>query len=123
MLLQGVSLKTRLAILPKNIIDDVENELKRIKEELPSGTVPFDDDAAEGVITGADTKEGVLLSGIQIRAANDIITLVGKPLDQGGITREAGINQLMIFLKMTKEEAEKVMGNKQTGPAKSKASE
>lgn len=46
-LLQGVSLKTRLSILPKHIIDDVENELVRIKEELPSSTVPFDENEPE----------------------------------------------------------------------------
>lgn len=46
-LLQGVSLKTRLAVLPKNIIDDVENELVRIKEELPEGTIPFDENEPE----------------------------------------------------------------------------
>lgn len=46
-LLQGVSLKTRLAVLPKSIIDDVENELLRIEEELPSGTVSFDENEPE----------------------------------------------------------------------------
>lgn len=119
-LLQGVSLKTRLAMLPKNIVDDVENELIRIKEEQPSGTVNFDETGIEGEETAT---EAVKLSGIQIKAANDIITLVGLPLDAGGITREAAINQLMIFLNMTKSQAGLVLGNKKTGPEKSKVSE
>lgn len=122
MMLQGVSLKTRLSVLPKFIIDDVENELVRIKEELPSGTVPFDETVIEGEVAAVAT-EAVKLSGIQIKAANDIITLVGLPLDAGGITREAGINQLKIFLGLSDTQAALVMGNKQTGPAKSKASD
>lgn len=46
-MLQGISMKTRLAVLPKDIIDDIDNELVRIKEELPSGTVPFDENEPE----------------------------------------------------------------------------
>lgn len=42
-LLQGLSMKTRLGILPKAVIDDIETELIRQKDELPKGTVPFDE--------------------------------------------------------------------------------
>ena len=120
MLLGDISLKSRLAILPKSIIDDVENEILRIKEEQPKGTVNFDE---ESIITGADPVEAVKLSGIQIAAANDIIKLVGLPLDDGGITREAAINQLKIFLGLSDAQANQVMGNKQTGPTKGQSAE
>ena len=46
------------------------------------------------------------LSGIQIEAASKIIEQVSA----GTLTREAGINQLMVFLKMTREKSELVMG-------------
>lgn len=115
-----ISSESAIKFLPRDIIPDPEKELELLKGELPSGTVDFDD---ETLITGADPVEAVKLSGIQIAAANDIITLVGLPLDAGGITREAGLNQLKIFLGLTDAQAKLVMGNKQTGPAKSKASE
>jgi SPP1 family phage portal protein len=120
-LLSGlISRESSVKFLPKEIIPDFKKELELQKGELPAGTVDFDDNA---IITGADPVEAVKLSGIQIAAANDIITLVGLPLDAGGITREAGLNQLKIFLGLSDAQAKLVMGNKQTGPAKSKASE
>ena len=123
-LLTGIlSRETLLKFLPKELVDDAEKELELLKKELPGGTVSFDDETAEGVIAGADPVEAVKLSGIQIAAANDIIKLVGLPLDEGGITREAGINQLMIFLGLSKAQAEQVMGNKQTGPKTGQGSE
>ena len=125
-LLTGTGAASKISLLkflPKEIIADAEKELKLLEKEGLSGTVQFDDDTVDGVITGADPVEAVKLSGIQIKAANDIITLVGLPLDAGGITREAGINQLKIFLGLTDAQANQVMGNKQTGPATSKASE
>ncbi|MCK4821262.1 phage portal protein [bacterium] len=113
-----ISMESAIKFLPKELIPDPEKELELLKGEQPAGTVDFDD---ETIITGTDPVEAVKLSGIQIKAANDIITLVGKPLDAGGITRDAGLNQLKIFLGLTDAQANQVMGNKQTGTAKSKA--
>ena len=121
-LLTGIlSKESLLKFLPKELVENAEKELELLKKELPAGTVTFDDE--ESIIEGAETVEAVTLSGIQIKAANDIITLVGLPLDAGGITREAGINQLKILLGLTDAQANQVMGNKQTGPTTSKASE
>ncbi len=50
--------------------------------------------------------EAVKLSGIQIESANKIISQVAD----GTLTREAGINQLMIFLGLNNEQANRVMG-------------
>lgn len=116
-----ISNETALKFLPTDLIPDPEKELLLLKGETPSGTVNFDDTEIAGQEPAA--AEAVKLSGIQIKAANDIIKLVGLPLDAGGITREAAINQLTIFLNMSKEEAELVLGNKKTGPEKSKVSE
>jgi hypothetical protein len=120
-LLTGIiSRESAIKFLPKDLIPDAEKELELLKGELPSGTVDFDDTGIDGE-DAAQATEAVKLSGIQIKAANDIITLVGLPLDAGGITREAGINQLKIFLGLSDAQANQVMGNKQTGVAKSKA--
>lgn len=54
----------------------------------------------------ADTVEAVKLSGIQIESANEIINQVVS----GSLTREAGINQLMIFLGLSESQANMVMG-------------
>jgi SPP1 family phage portal protein len=116
----GVSKETILEYLPEQIVPDAKKELERIMDEFEE--VPFEiegEDPAAGEEVTAQATEAVKLSGIQIKAANDIITLVGLPLDAGGITREAGINQLKIFLGLTDAQAALVMGNKQTGPAKS----
>jgi SPP1 family phage portal protein len=120
MLMGVVSKETLLKFIPSEIVDDVEKELKRIEEEFTEPDLIGGD--IDGVIS-EDPVEAIKLSGIQIKAANDIITLVGLPLDAGGITREAAINQLKVFLGLSDEQANKVMGNKQTGPAKSRASE
>jgi SPP1 family phage portal protein len=122
-LLTGIiSRESAIKFLPKDLIADAAKELELLKGEQPSGTVNFDETGIEGDESAIAT-EAVKLSGIQIKAANDIITLVGLPLDAGGITREAGINQLKIFLGLSDAQANQVMGNKQTGPVKSKASE
>jgi len=114
---------TLLEAMPKSIVPDPEKELKRKEEEVEDlDLIPIAGAVGEESSTVQAT-EAVKLSGIQIAAANDIITLVGLPLDAGGITREAAIQQLTIFLGLTKEQAEKVLGNKQTGAAKSKVSE
>ena len=122
--LQGIlSKETILEMLPESIVSDAKKELQRLEDEAAALPDLFGDlDGTEGDGVEA-TVEAVKLSGIQISAANDIITLVGAPLDAGGITREAGLNQLMIFLGLTKAQAEQVMGNKQTGDATSKVSE
>jgi len=122
-LLAGViSRESAIRFLPKEIIPNADKELELMKGELPASTVDFDATGIDGEEPAAAT-EAVKLSGIQIKAANDIITLVGLPLDAGGITREAAINQLMIFLNMSKQQAELVLGNKQTGDEKSKVTE
>ena len=62
--------------------------------------------------TGADlagavgVSEAVKLSGIQIESANKIIQQVAA----GTLTRDAGINQLKVFLGLTDEQANMVMG-------------
>jgi len=117
-----ISKKTLLENMPNTIVSDAETELARLEEE--SAAMP--DLIGDGEIMGEGVEsavEAVKLSGIQISAANDIITLVGLPLDQGGITREAAIQQLTIFLGLTTEQAKRVLGNKQTGVAKSKVAE
>jgi SPP1 family phage portal protein len=120
--LQGIiSKKTMLESIPNSIVPDAENELERLEGQIDD--IDLIGEGQDGVPIEEQAVEAVKLSGIQIKAANDIITLVGLPLDAGGITREAGINQLMIFLGLSKAQAEQVMGNKQTGPEKSKVSE
>jgi hypothetical protein len=103
----GVSDETIFKMLPTSIMPDYEKELAQ-KEDQGQGTI----DLLTGEETGAEntdvmqSKELATLSGIQISAANEIIAAVAA----GTLTREAGINQLMIFLNMSKENADKVMG-------------
>lgn len=53
----------------------------------------------------------VLLNDIQIASATKIIESVSG----GEVPRESGINQLKVFLGLTDEQAEQVMGDAGTG--------
>jgi hypothetical protein len=59
----------------------------------------------------AGVPEAVLLNGIQIKAASDIV----KAVSDGELPRDSGLNQLMVFLNLNKEQAEAVMGKAGTG--------
>ena len=119
--LQGIlSEQTLLEYIPESIVSDALKEIERKKASMPGIDLIG---GVEDTPIEEQAVEAVKLSGIQITAANDIITLVGLPLDDGGITREAGINQLKIFLGLSDAQANLVMGNKQTGLAKSDKSE
>lgn len=85
--------------MPDSIIKD---SLVPAEEEIEDGKGIID---LSGT-TVTDPLEAVKLSGIQISAANEIINQVAT----GAITREAGINQLVVFLGLTEEQANKVMG-------------
>ncbi len=82
--------------MPNRIIEDslVSDDVEEV-----GGVVPLDGNVEDAV-------EAVKLSGIQITAANEIIQKVAE----GVLTREAGINQLMTFLGLTREQANAVMG-------------
>jgi SPP1 family phage portal protein len=100
-----------LKILPKAILPDWERELEdQKKNTLPAPTVPGIPNADDPDDLEAATKAATL-SGIQIKAANDIVAQIYS----GALTREAGIQQLMIFLGLTKEQAEAVIGQVEQG--------
>lgn len=67
-------------------------------------------DSSLAVVDGASGQPKVF-AGIQIQAANDIIQAVSS----GEIPRDSGINQLVTFLGLTQEQAEKLMGDAGTG--------
>ena len=77
-------------------ITAIEEDLAKEGENLPIG--------AEGLPT-EEAVQAATLSGIQISSANVIIQNVAN----GILTREAAINQLVVFLGLTKEQAESVM--------------
>ncbi len=60
---------------------------------------------------GEEDTTAAMLNGIQIKSASEII----KSVSSGDLPRESGINQLMVFLNLTREQAEKVMGTAGTG--------
>jgi hypothetical protein len=100
-----------LKILPKAILPDWERELEdQKKNTLQAPTVQ----GIPGVSDSEDidtATQAATLSGIQIKAANDIVAQIYS----GALTREAGIQQLMIFLGLTKEQAEAVIGQVEQG--------
>lgn len=53
----------------------------------------------------------VLLNGIQIASAAKIIESVSS----GDVPRDSGLNQLKVFLGLSQEQAEQVMGDAGTG--------
>ncbi len=75
----------------------------------PTDSVPLDI-SSEGNISGGDGAP-ITLNGIQISAAKGII----KDVSSGELPRDSGINQLMTFLNLTREQAERVMGKAGTG--------
>lgn len=81
--------------IPDSITDEKLEE--EITEEV-DGIIPLGGEM--------DTVEAVKLSGIQITAANEII----QKVSEGVLTRQAGIDQLITFLGLTSEQANKVMG-------------
>lgn len=97
-----VSEETLLKFLPKTIVDDVAKEMERKAAVLPTDVLGL----TGGVDGTPEAVEVAKLSGIQITAANEIITKVAEGL----LSREAGIQQLMTFLGLTREQAEAVMG-------------
>ena len=103
-----VSEETLLKFLPKSIVDDVEKEIERKAAALPTDVLGLTGAPGE---TG-EAVEVAKLSGIQITAANEIISKV----NEGLLSREAGIQQLITFLGLTREQAERVMGAKVTAP-------
>jgi len=100
----GLDLKHIINYLPNSIVDNMTD--KEIEEMLNNGIVEEDGLIVPEGGNIEDKVEVAKLSGIQITSANDIINQVAT----GIISREAGINQLMVFLGLTKEQAEKVMG-------------
>jgi len=104
---QVVSRETMLKWFPATMID--ANELEKVNAE---SAIANPDQGIEGMTTGvelgepATTLEAVKLTGIQITSANEIIQKVAD----GTITRDAGINQLMVFLGLTESQANSVMG-------------
>jgi A118 family predicted phage portal protein len=92
-----------------------EEEAKKKAEEIKKANATID---TENVLFGGNdftntdpetTDEAVevaKLSGIQIKSANEIISQVAE----GILTRDAGINQLKVFLGLTEEQANQVMG-------------
>ena len=76
----------------------IEKDIETAGAALPIGL----DDISGGTEAAV---EAATLSGIQITSANEIIQKVAD----GVLTREAAINQLMVFLNLTKEQAESVM--------------
>jgi SPP1 family phage portal protein len=105
----GLDLKHIIKFLPNSIIEDMTD--KEIEEML--GNVDDEEllnPALDGSTDIEQATELVKLSGIQITAANEIIGAVAR----GELDREAGIQQLITFLGLTRQQAENVMG-KQTG--------
>jgi SPP1 family phage portal protein len=105
-----ISNKTMLEQL--SFIKDTQKEQARIDDEnstLSSEMAIGDDILTDSVTDIDEAVEVAKLSGIQITSANDIIGSVAR----GEITREAGINQLKVFLGLTDQQANQVMG-KQT---------
>lgn len=92
----GYSQEAISRFVPDSITKEslVQEEEALDHDVIPLGGVP-------------DPVEAVKLSGIQISAANEIINQVAE----GIITREAGINQLVVFLNLTPEQANRVMGS------------
>jgi SPP1 family phage portal protein len=106
---QVLSRRTLLKACP--LVEDVDAEIEQIEAESKSAVNPIT--GGEVFPEGQEdaTVESVKLSGIQITAANEII----KNVSDGVLTREAGINQLTIFLGMSNAQAEQVMGSQNTG--------
>ena len=96
---------------PESDPSDWERELEdQKKNTLPAPTVPgiTEGDEADDIVVAT---QAATLSGIQIKAANEIVAQIYS----GALTREAGIQQLMIFLGLTKEQAEAVIGAVEQG--------
>ncbi len=96
-----ISQKMMARMMPYEI-NQVKNE-----EELEEESGFVDEDGLDAM-TITDTEEATevaKLSGIQITSANAIIAKVAT----GELTREAAKNQLMTFLGLTSEQADKVM--------------
>jgi len=122
--LQGIlSEATLLEAMPKSIVPDPEKELERKADQMVdiSGNGMFGADDEQGLDVLKEA-EG-LGAGTVIDRAQDIAAKVGMPLDAGGLTREAAINQLIIFIGLSRADAEKIVGTKKTGVEKSKVSE
>ena len=93
-------------VIPESIVSMTEEELEKMEAERIEGRGELDALSIEGTGTTEEAVEVAKLSGIQIQSANTII----QQVSDGVLTREAGINQLMVFLGLTKEQAAKVMG-------------
>lgn len=96
----GFDMQIILKYLPKSIVSAMtEKEIAVMLGEVET-------EEGEPLITSPDPVEAVKLSGIQIQSANMIISQVSE----GIITREAGINQLKVFLGLSDSQANQVMG-------------
>jgi len=99
-----ISQKKMASLMPFEI--DQEENAKELAEESMVGAI----DEPFGSVPTGDTAEAVevaKLSGIQISSANAIISQVSR----GELSRDAGINQLKVFLGLTDEQANQVMGS------------
>lgn len=84
------------------------------EEDIIVGAAPMGAPAGENIVPSQETEQvlkSLNLNGAQIASATAIVENVSK----GDIPRESGINQLIVFLGLTKEQAEAVMGEAGTG--------
>ena len=58
----------------------------------------------------SDNTGGKSFNGAQVQAINDIVSSVAS----GDITRDSGINQLVILFGVTKDQAERIIGESGT---------
>ena len=87
---------------------DVDQSVNEQELQEAAGPIEFgiDGDAPAAGADPAAAVEAMKLSGIQIRSAGEIIAQVAD----GTLSRQAGLNQLELFLGMTAEQAARVMG-------------
>ena len=105
----GLTLDKVIRYLPNAIIenmskDEISEMLNNKMAEDGMETIDRLGGASEQTVD-AELKVAQL-SGIQITAANEII----QKVSDGVLTRDAGINQLIVFLGLTRSQANQVMG-------------
>jgi hypothetical protein len=103
----SISQKTFFSYLERGEVYPVgwteEDESEAIEEDSAGAILPV---GTEDIGGGIDVAvEAATLSGIQITSANEIIQKVAD----GVLTRDAALNQLVVFLNLTRGQAESVM--------------
>jgi len=117
-MLKGLAPNSDLLKMFPDIVSDPDNAMKELEDQLEkennrlmgglSETSGMGED--ENLTPLPENSTGQSFNGAQVQAINDIVASVAR----GDISRDSGINQLIILFGITPEQAERIIGESGT---------